>query len=510
MRDAAVLLLSGVLALLPGMAGVSAAVADELRPLVTSFHVHSTVSTGDLTLEQVAQQAEDLGLDAVVLTENFVLRYDYGLPPFRSLLKHRVSLPSVLDYGLDRFLAEVAETQARHPKILLVPGIEVTPHYYWTGSLLDRNLTMHNSQKNILVVGLSKTEDYRALPVNGNPGSYHYDWTSLAGLLPAALFLPAAWLWTKRSYRTTRVGVTAYREARRHRTSSAVLAALALLLLLNAWPPGEPVFSAYDDRLGYKPYQAFIDAVGARGGVTVWSMPEARDFNVFTYGPLGGVTVKTDPYPEALVMTTGYTAFGGVYQDTRKVTLPGGEWDRLLAQYLARPAGLPPFALGEIAFHGLNRDTRELDQVLTVFQVRQRTLAGLVEALRAGRFYAVGQPVRGLGLRLDEFRALAAGGAQMAGAGESLDPQGARDLALRIKVTAVDGGAHPIAVTLIRSGEVIARLAGETPFEQVLTDPTAPPGVWHAYRLQADGGGSELLSNPIFVGPVPAAPTAAN
>lgn len=497
------LLLAAGLACGAGMPAGVAAAADELRPLVTSFHVHSTVSTGDLTLEQVAQQAEDLGLDAVVLTENFVLRYDYGLPPFRSWLRHRVSLPSVLDYGLDRFLSEVAETQARHPRLLLVPGIEVTPHYYWTGSLLDRNLTMHNSQKNILVVGLSGADDYRALPVNGNPGSYHYDWTSLAGLLPAVLFVPAAWLWTKRSYRTTRVGVTAYREARRHRTAASVLAVLALLLLLNAWPPGEPVFSAYDDRLGYKPYQAFIDAVGARGGVTVWSMPEARDFNVFDYGPLGGVTVKTDPYPEALLMTRGYTAFGGVYQDTRKVTLPGGEWDQVLAQYLARPAAAPPFALGEIAFHGLNRDTRELDQVLTVFQVRERTIAGLVEALRAGRHYAVGQPRRATGLRLDDFRAVADGGARTAGAGESLDPQGSRDVALRLRITTADGGAHPISVTVIRSGEVIARLAGETPFEQAVTDPAAPPAVWHAYRLQADGGGAELLSNPIFVGPVP-------
>ena len=125
-------------------------------------------------------------------------------------------------------------------------------------------------------------------------------------------------------------------------------------------------------------------------------------------------------------------------------------------------------------------------------------------AMRAGRYYAVGQPKPGSGLRLDEFRALIDGGAKTAEAGESLDPQGARDVALRLRITAADGGAHPIAVTLIRSGEVVAKLALQTPVEQVLTDPAAPPGVWHAYRLQADGEGAELMSNPIFVGPVPA------
>src|ERR1043166_2824523 len=35
----------------------------DLRPLVTAFHVHSTASTGDLTLDQLAEQAEQLGLD---------------------------------------------------------------------------------------------------------------------------------------------------------------------------------------------------------------------------------------------------------------------------------------------------------------------------------------------------------------------------------------------------------------------------------------------------------------
>jgi len=487
-----------------------AAQPDAGIPLVASFHVHSTVSTGDLTLEQVAQKAEALGLDAVVLTENFVLRYEYGLSPLRGLVKRTVSLPSVLDYGVERFLADVAAAQARHPTVLLVPGIEVTPHYYWTGSLFDRDLTMHNSQKNILVFGLARPEDYAALPVNGNPGSYRYDWTSAAGMLPALLFVPAAWLWRKRSYRTARVGMTPYREARRHRTSAVILALAAVVLLANAWPPGEPVFSAYDDHLGYKPYQAFLQAAAARGAVTVWSMPEARDFNVFSFGPLGGVTVKTDPYPEALAMTTGYTAFGGLYQDTRKVTLPGDLWDQLLTQYLERRIGQPPFAVGEIAFHGLNRDTRELDQVVTVFQVRSKTLAGLLEATRSGRMYAVGQYKKGQGLRLEAFRAEIEGGVRTAGAGESLDPQGARDLALHVKVTAADQGMHPVSVTVIRSGEVATTLTGVTPFEQAIADPGAPPGLWNAYRIQVNGDGSELLSNPIFVGPVPAAPSAAN
>ncbi|TAJ07286.1 MAG: hypothetical protein EPO61_15115 [Nitrospirae bacterium] len=489
-------------------AAVVQARADQptLTPLVTSFHVHSRASTGDLSLDQVAEQAEAVGLDAVVLTDNFVLRYEYGLYPLRGLLKYTYSLHSVLDNGVERYLNDVAAAQARHPKVLLIPGVEAVPHYYWTGSLFEGNLTMHNSQKNILAFGLARAEDYAALPANGNPGSYHYDGASGVALLPVLLFVPAVRLWFRRSPRISRDGRVTYRVRRKHRLASFMLAVAASLLLFNAWPVGSPVYSIYDDHLSYKPYQTFIDAVAARGGVTIWSMPEARDFNVFDYGPLGKVTVKTEPYADALVMTSGYTGFGGIYQDNRTVINPGNDWDQILAQYATQRKGqAPPFTVGEIAFHGVNRDTRELDQVLTIFWVRQRSAAGLVEALRSGRLYSAGQYLKGAGLRLDQFRVECEGGARGAGSGESLDPNGARDVVVRLRVTAVDQGAHPITLTLIRSGQVAVTLTGITPFEQTIPDPGAPPGVWNFYRVSIQGKGSEILSNPIFVGPVPAA-----
>jgi len=86
-----------------------------------------------------------------------------------------------------------------------------------------------------------------------------------------------------------------------------------------------------------------------------------------------------------------------------------------------------------------------------------------------------------------------------------LDPNGARDVVVRLRVTAVDQSAHPITLTLIRSGQVAATLTGVTPFEQMISDPGAPPGVWNFYRVSVQSQESEILSNPIFVGPVPAA-----
>lgn len=471
-----------MLSVVCGLAGTevgASEVGPEFRPLVAAFHVHSTVSTGTLSLDELAERAERLGIDAVVLTENFVLRYEYGLFPLRGSIRHTVALPSVLDYGLERYFADVAAAQARHPKVLLVPGVEVVPHYFWTGSLADRSLTMHNSQKNLLVLGLSKPEDYASLPVNGNQASYHYGWNSLWELAPAVLFVPAVWLMT-----------------RRYRIAAAMLGLTGGLLLASAWPFGQPVFSFYGDRLGDRPYQAFIDAAIERGGLVVWSMPEARDFNVYPFGPLGNVTVKTDPYPEALVQTTGYTGFGGLYQDTRTVTQPGGIWDQVLKQYLIGQRSQPPFVFGEIAFHTPGSAGIELDQVLTVLWVKDRTADGLIDALRQGRFYATGK-----NLRLDTFHVESHGGQRLVTPGEALDLTDARNVTVRLSVIATDKGAYPISVTIIRSGQVVSKVAGVTPFEQQFVDDAVSPDTKNFYRVVVEGAG-EILSNPIFIGPV--------
>jgi hypothetical protein len=69
---------------------------------------------------------------------------------------------------------------------------------------------------------------------------------------------------------------------------------------------------------------------------------------------------------------------------------------------------------------------------------------------------------------------------------------------VRVAVTATDRGAHQVQVMIIRSGQVIARMAGATPFDQRVVDGTLPPGAAAYYRVDVRGDG-EILSNPIFV-----------
>lgn len=464
--------------------------SDDRQQLLAAVHVHSTASTGEMTVEALADRSEQLGLDVLVLTDNFSLRYEYGLWPLPGLLKQRVSFPSVLEYGIERYLDEIAAAQSRHPKLVILPGVEVAPYYYWTGSLWGQTLTMHDAQRNLLVFGLSKPEDYRSIPASGNPGSYTFDWRGLVNGAPMLLVLPAVWLW-----RPFRQG-GAQRSLRR--IIACVLIVFAVALEANAWPLSQPAFSSYDDRLGYRPYQALIDDVRGKGGLVFWSMTEARDFHEYAAGPLGAVTVKTDAHPESMLQTTGYTGFGGLYQDERTIIKPGDLWDRLLL-LPAHEQRSTPVLIGELAFHGLSDAGKDLDRLVTGLWVKERTVAGVLEALQSGHTYAVGDNGHHVQLRLDEFRVLCQGGTKSASVGDRLDIGGAGDVMVRLSVTASDRGRHPVKVRVIRSGLVLAQLTGETPFRVDWPDTTVPSEEQMTYRVEVTGSG-ELLSNPIFVG----------
>ena len=91
-----ILALMIVVSCLPGSVARAQA-PDDRQQLLATVHVHSTASTGELTIEALAERAEQLGLDVLVLTDNFSLRYEYGLWPLTGLLKRQVRFPSVLD-----------------------------------------------------------------------------------------------------------------------------------------------------------------------------------------------------------------------------------------------------------------------------------------------------------------------------------------------------------------------------------------------------------------------------
>ncbi len=470
--------------------------AEQRVPLRVAIHVHSTASTGTLSLEALAARAEQQGLDAIVLSDNFSLVYEYGLQPFPGLLKKTVSFPSILSYGIEPYLDEVTAVQARHPQLVIVPGVEVAPFYYWTGSLWRGDLTMHDAQRNLLVLGLTTAEDYRALPARGNPASFTMDGASLANAAPLLLVVPALFLWKPR-HRLVEGRREPVSVARR--TVAACCLVLAVATLVNAWPLGTPPFSSYESQLGYRPYQALLDVANQRGAVVLWSMTEARDLQSHAFGPLGTVTVRTDAHPEALALTSGYAGFGGLYQDTRMVTSAGGLWDQVIQAHRGTAQSAVPTMIGEIAFHGLADKGKDLDRVVTTVFAQERSVAGVLEAISSGHAYAVAEGDHRVMLTLDEFSLGCDCDQAIVGIGERVAlPSGSHAVAT-VRLSARDGKPHPVTLRLIRSGEIIGMTKAETPVHYQLADTQPVPDGGAYYRLEVVGQSGELLTNPVYV-----------
>jgi hypothetical protein len=476
------------------LADPSAAVA-RAAPLVAAFHVHSTWSTGSASLDELAAAAEQAGIQAVILTENYLARAEYGHLPVRRILRRTEEVRSLTPETLPAYLAALQAAQARHPGVLLVPGFEVIPHYHWSGSPWNGTLTLHNTQKNILVVGLD-LPGLKALPVAGNTEGIPIRWGRSAAALAGAILLATVGVHLAGSRRRRRIHLQRVTvvETRSRRLPGIALILLALLLLLDNFPARALPFDTYRDA-GVAPHQALIRYTADRGGLTFWSFPEARDLQVLTRGPFR-VTIRTDPYPEDLLATDGYTGFGGIYEDTTTFTEPGGGWDRRLLEFALGMRSTPGWAVGEAGLHTEGEAGKSLVNVLTLLWVRERSVAGVIEALRAGRAVAV-QGVAAYRLGLEHFEVSVGGRA--AGIGETLVAPPAAPVLVRATVAASDGLARPIEVLLIRSGEVVARRAGPTPLTLEYRD-GGIEGAAAVFRVQVRGETPHwLLSNPIFV-----------
>jgi len=464
-------------------------VAEGLERLPAVLHLHSDLSTGDFALEQLTAMAEKQGIGALLLTENYLLRVEYGLPPFRALTRAVREERSVLDLGIDRYLTRVSQARAVNPRVLIVPGVEVLPHYYWTGSPLALDMEVHETQKNILVFGLDNAA-LRALPVTGNRIG-GFGWSSVLDALPGILLVPGVYLVTLKRRTLKKLGRVVVVVKQRRWLAGSLLCAVAVIALVRGWPFAVDPYPPYRD-LGLEPHQDLIDYVDRLGGATVWSFPEARDAGEQWVGPVK-VSWFTPPYPDDLMRTARYTAFGAVYEDTTRLDRPGGSWDRLLGQFAAGDRSRPAWAVGESGFHGFTAG-KTLGKVRSVFLVEERTERGVLDALKRGRLYAVEQE-GGVELVLAEFSVRI--GPSAAGiSGDVLRAPEAAQVEVTVAVESTGPPTRDVRVTLVRNGAVVRAWTGPPPFRTVHRD--IFDGSPTFYRLDVRGPG-RLLSNPIFV-----------
>ncbi len=495
-----------------GTAGsAGAASATRYEQLAGVLDTRTQFSDGIYSIDGLAKMAEERSVQVLFINDHDKLALSYGLPPFPNLINKTVELNSILKGKPVDYLQAVSQAQERYKHIIIIPGSESAPFYYWTGNPFRKNLTAHDHERRILTVGLAKADDYRRLPVIHNTGPFNMD--LLPGVAPfiIALFLAAVMiLW--RGWM---------------RIAGIALAVVALLYIVDNHPFRATVFDPFHGDQGARPYQRLIDYVSSRDGLTFWNYPETRS-GVRRLGP---IHVSTKPYPEMLLATQGYTGFSALYGDNITITEPGNIWDAALKEHCRGYRHRPPWGVGTADYHKEGESGEKFGNYQTVFLVREKTGAAVLQAMRNGRMYARQGNFPKLP-RLDEFTVSDAAGEQRGEMGDTIKMGGNPHIHIRISAappatpepsarpgtpvppesstspapqessippgTPSPQGTPAVKVRLIRNGSLIAEANGPLPLTFNYEDKYYQPGENIYYRMDMEGMG-KIVANPIFV-----------
>src|SRR3989338_1070717 len=82
-------------------------------------------------------------------------------------------------FGIEKYLNLINETNEKYKDVLVIAGVQTNPFYYWSGSFLKGTLALNNRNKDLLVIGLGNSDDYKNMPLVTNYKSrfdtYHND-----------------------------------------------------------------------------------------------------------------------------------------------------------------------------------------------------------------------------------------------------------------------------------------------------------------------------------------------
>ena len=452
--------------------------ADEFIQLPGIIHVHSTFSSGHYSLEELVEKAKQTGIEVLILTDHDWVVMEYGLFPFRNLIKKREERNSVLIMGPENYLSAISTLNQNQKDVMVIPGVQSSPFYYWTGSPFKGTLTAHEYRKELLVIGMKHPKDYENLPVLHRGFSTRY----LNLFLPRGIVLFCAFL----------LSIYLFFQKGLLKGIGVFTGLFSLMLLINHLPFQGSRFDPYHGDRGILPFQELIDYVRKHKGLVFWAHPESQYTKAGI--PMGSVLMTTQPYPDALLEAKNYTGFSAIYGDESTAAEPGKQWDQVLNNFCRDKRKRPPWAISGSDFH-VEQSSVELDTFQTIFLVRQKTIAAVLESLAKGRVYTV-QKSNGIRLILDRFEIGSKDADKFAFMGSGIKLSGTP--IVRINIASSDGAAHAVDVSLIRGGKQVKSFTGVTPLEILFEDHTPWSGKTF-YRLDAKGETvGRLISNPIF------------
>jgi len=439
--------------------------------------LRSTFSDGANDVESLVKLAKKKGFSVLIINDHDRMVMEYGIPPFRNLIKRKVELPSINKNGAKAYLDKIRQVRKKYPDMIIIPGSETASFYYWTGSPFKKNLTAHNHERRILTIGMEKPEDYESLPILHNGYSTRYTVMAIPEIILYLVIIAMT--------------VLLIRWKGFYRIAGVIIAIWSIAAIVNSNMFRSSPFDQYHGDQGIAPYQLLIDHVNSRGGLTFWNYLETRS----GIRKLGPIFVNTPPYPGVLLESEGYTGFAALYGDTITITEPGDIWDKTLIEYCRGMRERPVWGIATADFHKEGESGEVLGNFQTVFLVNKKSREDVLKAIRNGKMYAYrGHYPRFV--KLDEFSVSSSDGRAK---GISGDEVILKDFPrIKIALSSVEGSKNPVTVRLIRSGMVIQTFQEKLPMQIDYEDRSVNPGEKVYYRMDMKGEG-KLISNPIFV-----------
>jgi hypothetical protein len=419
--------------------------------------VHSVLSDGLCSADRICGLAKSQGIKVVIFGEALIKNWEYGLWPFRNIFKVRFKEKVGLCLNKQRYLKHLARIKHDFPELIIMPAVEVSPFYYWKGSPLIRDFSLNDYYKKFIIIGLDP-DDYRKLPVVGNRQFFCSFRNIIFALIMVLLIIAGAWLFiaTRRMF-------------------SLLLILSGILFLWNNLPFSASGFTQYQGYQGVKPYQNIINYVNQRGGLIYWAHPEMESLKSEL-----GLVIYTPEHTRDMFFTRNYTGFGVSFIDRLKAVEPGGLWDELLLRYIEGETERPAWIIANLHFKDLKR---RIDEVETIFFLKNASQAGVLDALREGRVY-VRFNLGDQRVDLEEFSARA-------------DNDGSVMIIIKGKNSNVK---EDIKIEVVCDGRVVNVLKEERQdWEIYLSDNPLPRNKKHYYRLRISAAGSLILTNPVFV-----------
>ncbi|UCE21773.1 MAG: hypothetical protein JSV46_06045 [Candidatus Aminicenantes bacterium] len=468
--------------LLAALSSPGIAQTDKYIQVPGLIDLRTDFSDGSHTLEFIIQLAKKRGFDVLFVTDHDRKVLEYGIRPFQHILKKRVETPSINKTGPENYLSTIQSVADKYPEMILIPGAESSPFYYWKGSYLRKNLTVCDWEKHLIIIGLDNPKDFKELPVLHNGFSTRYISSRMTvGFF--LIFIPLA----AGIFLTAKKGIL--------RWTGIVLSLISLLLLINNHPFKSSPYDQYHESQGILPYQLMIDFVNSRGGMAFWNHPETKSGK----GKIDFVFKDTPPHPQVLTESKNYSGFAALYGDSITVTEPGNLWDKVLLEYCSGLRKSPAWGISSTDFHQEGAAGEKLGNFPTVFLVERKTKEGILDALRNGRLYACRGDVALPRLVLEDFSITDSENSQRAVLGEEILLKGKAKINIRISTSSPEKG-NVATVRLIKEGKLLKTFSGETPLTFTYLDEYSQSEKKTYYRLDVkDKKERIIVSNPIFV-----------